>query len=259
MIRGGDKRKCEPWTIPEIDLAVRYFQNTWTPETLTVKIQQINPQRTYESVARRLRRMAAEAGYVKSRETFRSGLRVGYFDIEATHLKADFGIVLCYYFKTAGKNEYYSSCITRKEILSGTQDKRIITDFFKHLDHYDVIYAHYGEYFDLPFMRTRALAHGLESQWPKKNFKYFGDTWRIAKKRLQLSSNRLANLISFCEVEGEKTKVSGRIWNDVLLGGDKKSREALKYVDTHCKIDVVELERVHEKIKPYETIPLKSL
>lgn len=168
--------------------------------------------------------------------------RVMIMDIEATNLKADFGFVLCIAWKWSGEDKIYSVSIADAPSFKKdcTNDKWIIEEFRKAAEQADAIVMHYGSVFDYPYLQARALAHGLPLL-PKVPYI---DTWRIARKGLALSSNRLASLSRLLGVE-EKTPLSGRIWVKAT-SGDAKS---IKYIVEHCKQDVRVLEQVYDRIK----------
>ena len=70
--------------------------------------------------------------------------RVGYFDIEATNLKADFGIMLSYAFKVRGKDKIYSNVIQQKDINSLKLDKPLVAQCLEDMKRFDMIVTYYG-------------------------------------------------------------------------------------------------------------------
>lgn len=168
--------------------------------------------------------------------------RVMFLDIEATNLKADFGYVLCVAWKWAGEDEVHHVSITEAPTFAKdpTNDRWVIQQISKVCEEADIIVFHYGSIFDYPYLQARALYHGLpllpQTKWV--------DTWRIARKQLAISSNRLASIANLVNVE-EKTKLSGRIWVKAMAG----HKPSIKYVVEHCRQDVVVLEQVYDRIK----------
>lgn len=252
---GVQKQTHNPWTVAERDLLEQFFTKTWLPMTLYTKLHEINSTRTYESMTRELRRMRS-SGHVRPRERALDSLRVGYLDIETSHLKANFGFIICWYIKHAGVEKYEHSCVTKKELFALKRDKRVLSELFDALDSFDVLYTHYGRRFDVPFIKTRALILGMEFRIHKPLEKYLFDTWEIARRQCAFNSNRLATLAETFKLETQKTRLVPTAWNDAMFG----DKAALKYVDDHCKADVKVLELVHQKIAPVEyPKPYRSL
>lgn len=238
------------WTKAETKLVEKFFKNTTTVLTLFYQIHKINPARTFEAVARTVRRWKSE-GYIKQREEAQHKLRIGYFDIETTNLNANFGFMLSWYIKKANKNEYDFAIITKKEIFDYQFDKRLMLELFDALEHYDILYTHYGglKRFDIPYIITRAYAHGLEKRLSMLKEKFIRDTWPIARTRLRLHSNRLDSIAEAVRVKGvKKTPLKPEIWRLASVGHP----ESLKYIAIHNKHDVQILEKIAKKLEPVE-------
>ena len=69
-------------------------------------------------------------------------------------------------------------------------DKKLVEEFIKVLDKADEIVAHNGDRFDIKWIRTRALFHGLEM----RDTYVMIDTLKMCKKYLSLPSNKLAEV-----------------------------------------------------------------
>lgn len=240
----------EKWSNSELELITRYFSTTWTVLTLFQKIHDINPQRSYEGVARKVRHWQKQ-GWTKKRDDARSTLRIGYFDIEATNLNANFGYMLSWYIKKARKNEYDFSVITKKEIFDYDFDKRLVIELFDAFKNYDVIYTHWGalKRFDMPFVITRAYAHGLEKHLAILRDIFIRDTWPIARTRLRLHRNSLDAIGDAVGIKGvKKTPLAPERWRLAGVGHPK----ALEYISLHNKRDVQLLEKIHRKLEAVE-------
>ncbi len=245
------------WTDLEQKQLEKYFSTAWTEMTLFKRLHKLNTHRTYEAMTRRLRLMRSN-GWVRGKDTCMKSFRIGYFDIESTGLNATFGHMLSWYIKTRGKNEYYSSVITKDEIFKGKSDKRLMEELFIAFEHYDILYTHYGvdRRFDIPFIRTRAYRHGLEAKLPLYMEKFMMDTWPIARNKLRLHNNRLGTVAEALGIKGvKKTPLSARRWEKAMLGDP----DALAYIELHNKRDVQLLERVHSKLMYIERPILRSM
>lgn len=176
-------------------------------------------------------------------------LRVGFFDIETTHLKADFGIVLCWCCKEAGAHgKLHQSLITRKDMTReapGFEDKRVVSEFVRLLPQFDKVVGFYSSRFDAPFMRARALQLGLE--FPAFATLRHRDLYFTVRNRFALSSNRLENACRAMLGKTNKTRIEPAYWRAAGRGDPS----ALQYVLKHCKLDVEDLERLYNRVERY--------
>ena len=78
------------------------------------------------------------------------------------------------------------------------EDKR--TKREKELDKADEIIAHNGDRFDIKWIRTRAVYHGLQMKHTYNSI----DTLKVAKKYLNLPSNKLAEICSYYGLEAKR-------------------------------------------------------
>ena len=167
--------------------------------------------------------------------------KVGFFDIETSNLKANYGICFCYCIKTQNKDEIKHRTITRDELLKDL-DRGVIAQCIKDLSEYDRIITFYGKRFDYPFVRTRALAHNLD--FPIYGQQFHDDVYFIIKHKFCLNSNRMEVACRTLLGETEKNHVDANYWIRALQG-DKKS---LSYILDHCKRDVRDLEKLYNKV-----------
>ena len=113
------------------------------------------------------------------------------------------------------------------------------------LNDYDVLIAHNGLKFDLPFIRTRIAKWNLPALPEKK----LVDPVQLARNKLRMSYNSLDKLASFLNVNS-KTDVDANAWLRAALDGDRK---AMDYIIEHCIEDVLTLERIVDAVKSYST------
>lgn len=167
------------------------------------------------------------------------------WDIEASNLAADFGIILCVGFKEIGARK--PTVLSLLDYERDDKDlfkaeKQLLKDVSKRLLDADVWLTHYGTWFDLPYVNSRLLYHKLPVLPP--NFAHI-DTWKISRNRLKLSNNRLATLEHFLGTKDEKNAIKPGMWIRAL-GGHEPS---MQYIVTHCRKDVLVLEQAYEAIK----------
>jgi uncharacterized protein YprB with RNaseH-like and TPR domain len=171
---------------------------------------------------------------------------IGFFDIETSNLKANYGIMFGYAIKTHNKDEIRKSWITEKDLRSGIYDKKVVQDCIDDLMKYDRIVTYFGTRFDLPFVRTRAAVHNLD-------FPLFGqilhkDLYYLIRSKFQLHSNRLDVACETILGDSLKTRINPTIWMQAMQGG----KDALDYIEDHCDKDVIDLERLYDATIIYQ-------
>lgn len=124
-------------------------------------------------------------------------------------------------------------------------DRFVVETLHKVLSEADVIIAHNGDAYDSKFVEGRMLFHGLPPLPPITSI----DTLKVAKSRLLLNSNKLDYLARYLGF-GKKVKTDNQLWLDVLKGGEA-ARTAIKKMVVYNKHDVVLLEKVFLKLRPY--------
>jgi uncharacterized protein YprB with RNaseH-like and TPR domain len=176
---------------------------------------------------------------------------VGYLDIEASNLKANFGIIYCYCIKVGNSDEIIERTITKKE-LDTCLDKRVVSQCLRDIAQFDRLFTYFGSRFDIKFIKTRAMYHGLDAEVLSYGNRFHRDLYDVAKRNLATHSRRLevvAETILPEELYNQfpKTKLDPRHWIKAM-GGNKK---ALKYIVEHCRNDVRLLEAVHKVLDPF--------
>ena len=171
---------------------------------------------------------------------------IGFLDIEASNLSADFGFVFSWAIKDLD-GEIHGRVLTKKEIQSPSLDKKLLREFVKQVKKYDKVVVHYGApgRFDIPFLRTRCLYHKLD--FPLYREILVEDTYTMAKQRLKLSRNRLENIAVFFNIPCKEHKMNPSMWQKALMGNTR----ALNYIWRHNKEDVITLELVWKKLSKY--------
>lgn len=168
------------------------------------------------------------------------------WDIEASGLNADFGIVLCVGFKIVGAGKPEVLDILDYRTRDGDlikAERRLLKDVSARLLAADVWLTHYGTWFDIPFINSRLLYHKLPILPP--TFSHI-DTWKVARNRLKLRNNRLVTISSFLGTEEEKNAIKPEQWIRAL-GGHQSSMD---YIVEHCRRDVVVLEEAYNRLRP---------
>lgn len=164
-----------------------------------------------------------------------------YIDIEATDLDADIGHLLCIGYKIDGEKKAHVLDIRDYPGKTFDDDSQLLKAFEKIQSRAEIIVHHFGDFYDLPFLRTRRLIAGLKPLPEGVSV----DTWRIARKKLKFKSNRLERILTVLGCPFKKTSLDINLWAKARWGSNK----ALDYIVHHCKMDILVLEWVYNRIK----------
>lgn len=161
-------------------------------------------------------------------------MRTAFWDLECSDLQSDFGVLLSAAIKPYGKKP-----ILLYQGRRGSDDRTLAKIVRDELEKYDILVSHYGLGFDLKFLNSRLMHWGMKRLSPKLHI----DTYRLARRGLNIHSRRLESICDFVGVKG-KTRVDPEIWQKAAYDGDKY---ALAKIVSHNKWDVIILEEVFEK------------
>lgn len=174
--------------------------------------------------------------------------KIGFLDVEASNLDADFGIILSYCIKELD-GPILGEVISESDILwgarAGHEDKHLVKKLVDDLQGFDRIVTYYGKRFDVPYIRARALSNGLT--FPNYGTLKHLDLYDVVKSKLKISSRRQANVAQLVLGKTDKTAVEAKYWR----GGQRGDAKSLKYVFEHNRIDVMELEALYKKLLPF--------
>lgn len=171
--------------------------------------------------------------------------KIGFIDIETSNLDADFGIMLCYCIKVYGKDKIYWAAISKRDITSGILDKRVVEKCIRDMQRFDRLIGFYSSRFDIPFIRTRAVFHGLE--FPLYGTIKHNDVYFIIKRRFKIHRNRLEDACKTLLGRTEKTRIEPIKWIRALQG----DAASIAWIVDHCKRDVRDLERLYIKVADF--------
>jgi len=152
-------------------------------------------------------------------------LREGYFDIEATGLKANFDIMLCYSIKPRGEKGIITRSILDYE-WSMKGEKALVRQLIKDIKRFDMLVTYNGTYYDIPFIRSRALRHGLKP--PEYMELYHRDLYFVAKSRLSAHRKNLGTVAPLVGVRG-KTDIDPKNWEAAVFGDKRAIREIIRH------------------------------
>lgn len=117
-------------------------------------------------------------------------------------------------------------------------DKEMIHKFVDIMNDCDEVCGHNGDNFDIKWIRTRALKHGIKSMPDIKSI----DTLKISRNKLKLPSNKLDEIAKYFGL-GKKIEHRGMpMWEEVI---EHNSKKAMKEMVDYCKMDVELLEKIY--------------
>lgn len=153
------------------------------------------------------------------------------------------GRILSYAAKWYGEDE-----VIYDEAFDLTQqaERNLLKSFAKLARKADVVVAHNGDNFDLKWIRTQMISHGLKPLAPVKSI----DTLKLAKQQFRFRHNRLDFIAKKlgCTPKAQHSKFPGHeLWDQVYKGNPEARREMLEYNIQ----DVLTLEEVFTKLQPW--------
>jgi len=147
--------------------------------------------------------------------------------------------------KYVGEPKMYYQDVSRQK--DKRNEKPILKGIWELINDCDVLLTQNGKSFDLPKLNAKFIQHGLPPLPEKEHI----DTKRLAKKRFKFTSNSLEYL---CKVLGTKhqklkhNRFPGKeLWKECLKGNKLAWKDMQKY----NKHDVICLEEVYEKLRPW--------
>lgn len=182
----------------------------------------------------------------KTEELLTTG-RILVWDIETSDFKANFGHMLMWSAKFVGEDHVYYSRIDDNKGYGKTphsflDDKRMLEELVPILDSADAIVHHYGDRFDLRFVNTRCLEHGMLPPLPPTTI----DTWKVARSGLAMTSNRLGTLAESFGGDHQKGGLSKEQWK-LAVHGHKPTLDAML---EYCIDDVLATEAIYLAMRP---------
>ena len=176
-------------------------------------------------------------------------IRDGFFDIESTSLKANFGIMLCYCIKDGDSDKIYERVVNKKE-LDECLDREVVRQCVEDIQKFGRVITFYGSRFDLPFLRSRAVYWNIP--FPKYQDICQTDVYYIVRNRFKLNRNSLESACNFLlpeevQKKHEKTHYGRDHWLWAMQG----KKESLDYIIEHCRHDVLMLEDLYYVVEDY--------
>lgn len=179
-------------------------------------------------------------------------IKMGIYDIEASSLKGDYGIILCAGFRTWGQGtkEMFRINLAETDLLRA--EETLLNDLVATMKKYGGLTAYYGSGFDLPMIRSRCLFHGIEL--PKRVLHM--DPYYTVKTKFNLSSNSMERVNQVMSVKlpslPQKTHTIMKTSMRAVYSHDYA---ALSEIVNHCAIDIDILYHLVEKLASGKLLP----
>lgn len=181
--------------------------------------------------------------------------KIGFLDIETFtfNFKADMGFMMTYCIKDLGGKVHTNSITAKECMMSKDNDKRLMTDLIKDLRKYTRVVGHYSTFFDIPFLRTRAIYYGMD--FPIYKEIYHSDTFFLLKGKFSLRSKSLMHACDFFGIAAKGHKFDFQLWYNAAKG----DRKSLQHVLIHNVEDVESTEKLWLKIRPFSMETKRSI
>ena len=174
------------------------------------------------------------------------GIRIGFWDLETTDLKALMGRILISSIADSWGN------VTTRTIYDFDQtsiidDRGVCAWTRDELNKYDMIVTWNGKMFDAPFLNARLLRWG-EKPWLGAIHQDPMWTAKAGSYGLRIGSAKLDNVDRYFDRSDQlrKTAIDWDIWAKAMAG----DREAMGYLVEHCENDTLVLRKVWNFMKP---------
>lgn len=157
------------------------------------------------------------------------------------------GYMFCFAYKWLGERTTHAVSLSdfKGYKKQPRDDKLLISALDELRAKADVVIYHNGDQFDDKVANGRTIVNGLLPPEPYRTV----DTLKVARKHFKLNSNKLDDLGRVLGV-GRKERTGGiDLWYDVYHGDPK----AIKKMVSYNKQDVVLLEKVYLKLRPWIT------
>jgi len=164
--------------------------------------------------------------------------RPSYKAVIQPHQILEYSKIMCVSYKWEGENKVHHLKWDRNK-----NDKTLVEKFAKILESADECIAHNIDKFDDKVFRTRCIFHGVPLHYKFQTF----DTLKKARTFFSFPSNKLDELGKFLGV-GRKIENESGLWQKVIEDNDRK---ALDRMVAYCDQDVILLEDVYLKLRPY--------
>ena len=169
-------------------------------------------------------------------------MRIAYWDIETTDLKADVGRILCAVVYDPIARKYHTF---RNDDISGViaNDEEIALALRDCIEGFPISAGWHSKGFDIPFVNTRLAKYGHQ---PIRRHLHIDGRWSMAGWRgLGPRNAKLGTAAEFFDLKNRKPSVDVDVWIGAAMGGDRKAMDELvSRCKADCKITAEVIERL---------------
>lgn len=122
-------------------------------------------------------------------------------------------------------------------------DRALTTELWQLLQEADIVVAHNGDKFDIPWVQARAIKYGLPPLNPTK----FVDTLKVAKSLIRVPSYSLDSLTQYYDLRPKLGNAGFSLWRSCMEG----STQAFLDMETYNRGDLDALEDLYLLFRPY--------
>ncbi len=172
-------------------------------------------------------------------------LKAVVFDIETTDFSAtgyDGYLVCCSFLPLDAEKPY-----TLSLAFDDLDDRRLMAAVVAELSKYDILIGHYITGFDLTWLYTRNDIHGFP---PLRRWLTFDTYYAARSQRLKVDRKSLAFLIDHFGLEGTKTAIYPRHWNNIRSRRIEEFEDARSTIVEHCEFDVIANRHLFDRLLP---------
>jgi len=173
-------------------------------------------------------------------------MRIAYFDMEFSNLKADIGRIICGSIYTYPSSRMVTYRID--EVNNGKDlhyDGKIAKLIRDKLDAHDLIVTWYGKMCDMPFLNTRLAAAELD---PVKRRFHLDLRWKASGPYgINPRNAKLSTVAEFFGFQDQKMIVPVEIWVRAQAG----DKEAIDILCERCESDVMLTYQAYWKLLPF--------
>jgi uncharacterized protein YprB with RNaseH-like and TPR domain len=172
-------------------------------------------------------------------------LRIGFFDLETTDLKGNFGRILC--GSMANQAGVVTTLRGDDPKYRGSKvrdDSRLVAALRDMVESYDWITTWNGKAFDMKFLDTRLA---LAGERPVRKDLLHTDLYYTCKQAFRLHSYRLDAAAKTFNLPVQKTVLDFDVLQDAAMGDEA----AMNNIVEHCEADVLVLRGIFGVLRPY--------
>lgn len=173
-------------------------------------------------------------------------MRGAVFDLETTDFGSEgySGYLICCCVLPLDSDDVQTYSIRYDE---HGDDRRLVREVAGVLNGYEILIGHNIQAFDLNFLASRCIFHGL----PLVNTALIFDTYQVSKTLALKTRKSLGNLLDYFGLVGEKTSIYPTSWNNIRSPYLGEFNEALKDIAYHCEQDVIGTRNLFDTLYPY--------